>query len=163
MHTAKSASLDALRFAHGFTTSIVKDWPADKWTAQPSGLTNHAIWTIGHLAVTMPFFAAVAGTTISPLPESYGPLFSAGSKPTANSGEYPPAAEVLAAYKRATEDFIAAIEKLSEADLAQPSPKADGGFAIIKLDAVARASWHEAWHTGQLVLTRKALGLPSLF
>ena len=163
MHTAKSASLDALRFAHGFTASIVKDWPADKWAAQPSGLANHAIWTIGHLAASMPFFAAVAGVTISPLPASYGSLFNAGTKPTANSSDYPPAAEVLATYKRATEEFIAAIERLSDADLAQPSPKADGGFATIKLDGVARATWHEAWHTGQLVLTRKALGLPPLF
>ena len=163
MHTPKSASLDALRFAHAFTASIVKDWPADKWTAQPSGLANHAVWSLGHLAVSMPFFASVAGVTISPLPESYGPLFSAGTKPTAAATDYPPAAEVVAAFTQATADFIAAIEKLTDADLAQPSPKADGFFAITKLDAVARASWHEGWHTGQLVLVRKALGLPPLF
>lgn len=162
MITAKAAALESYIFTHNMTAGMVKDWPADKWTAQVPGLPNHALWTLGHLATSMPFFAAVAGVSVGALPEGYDALFGMGSKPTGDSAAYPPAVEVIAQYERTFREFCAAIEKLSDAELAEPSAKVDSGIVKLKLDALSRAAWHEGWHAGQVSLTRKAIGLAGL-
>jgi hypothetical protein len=162
MITAKAAALESYIFTHNMTAALVKDWPADKWTAQPAGLPNHALWTLGHLAASVAFFASIAGVSVGPVPENYNTLFGMGAKPTADSAAYPPAVEIIAHYERTFKEFCAAIEKLSDAELAEPSAKADSGFVKLKIDALSRAAWHEGWHAGQVSLTRKAIGLPGI-
>jgi hypothetical protein len=160
---ARDRALKSLAFAHTLTEKAIADFPDSKLTYQQSPTDNHALWTIGHLASTYAWFKSVFDGEMHALPKNYMALFGGGSKPSADHKQYPSLAEVKKHYNEAYEAFIAAANKLTDADLAQAPGIDTGGFCTDKLHALDRATWHEGWHCGQLCGIRKALKLPGVF
>lgn len=156
-------ALRSLAFAHAITQKAIKDFPESKLTYQQSPTDNHAIWTIGHLAATYAWFKSVFDGAMHPIPDTYNALFGTGSKVNPDSKTYPVFAEVKKRYDETYAAFVAAANKLSDADLAKAPATDTGGFCNDKLDALERAAWHEGWHCGQLCATRKSLKLPGVF
>lgn len=156
-------ALDMLAFAHGTTTALLADWPADKLTFQPSPTDNHALWTIGHLASIYQWFASLLDGTYPPLPDNYNALFGMGSKPVADPAAYPPVAEVRANLDRMYARFAELAARIRPADAGKPTIGDSHGFCRDRADVIDKAAWHEGWHSGQLSSLRRALDLKGIF
>lgn len=154
--------LELLTWTHGMTTAILSDWPLDRITFQCSSNDNHALWTIGHLATTYSWLASLLDGHMTPLPDSYNPLFGMGSKPVADATLYPPMGEVRQHFDSTYARFADLAAKIKPADARKPTVGNSHGFAKDRADVLDKAAWHEGWHSGQLSTLRRALGLKGL-
>jgi hypothetical protein len=160
---AKERALQALEFNRTCTNNLLKDFPEDKGTFQPSPHCNHAIWIMGHLAVTDEWMHGMIAEVKTKLPESYGKLFGYQTQPQSSAKAYPSFAEVKKNYQAARDNLLKAAHAVSDEALCKPLGEKGGGFVSDGLDALHKSAWHEGWHAGQLATVRRALGLPSSF
>lgn len=156
---AKEHAIAVLNFARGQTDQLLEDIPEDQFLHQPVEGGNHALWVMGHLAVSDEFLAGLYDGGAARLPETYDKLFGMGSKPTNDAAAYPPVAEVrqhLAATRRRV---LAAVQAANDATLNSPLPDDIEGFASDRLAALFNIAWHEGLHAGQITTVRKSLGI----
>lgn len=163
MTTAKQYTDGFVRWTRVITLQLLNDWPADKWTFQRFPGDNHALWVMGHLAVTDAWIASEAGVAGAAVPEAYHKLFGMGSKPSANAADYPSADEVRSVFSEVRGKLLAWYESAGDAQLSASLKEKTGGFANDVLDAFNKIAWHEGWHSGQVATLRRALGLKSIF
>jgi uncharacterized damage-inducible protein DinB len=161
--TSKERALQLLQWVRKITNDILKDFPEDKATFQPTPLSNHALWTMGHLAVTDQWMLKMFGDDKTRLPPRYGPMFGYSTKPSAAASAYPSFAEVRRQFDAMHEAILAAARAASDASLEVPLGEKGGGFADDGLDALYKTVWHEGWHAGQLSQLRRELGLKGVF
>lgn len=161
--SAKKYADTFIRWTRVVTLQLLNDWPADKWTFQRTPEDNHALWVMGHLAITDAWLAGEIGIPGVSVPESYHKMFGMGSKPAANAAEYPSADEVRGVFSECRGAVLAWLESATEAQLAASLKEKTGGFADDVLDAFLKSAWHEGWHSGQLGTLRRAMGLKSIF
>lgn len=165
--TAKAGSgakrwSDMVSWSHGMLSALLKDWPQDKWTFQNAPSDGHALWQMGHLAMTYAWVENSLVGTKPEFPERYNALFGFGSKPVDNPALYPSVAEVRSAMERGWERVAKITGAMKESDLAKAPAGDTGGMAKDKGEMVRLLVWHEGWHQGQLSSLRKALGLPGV-
>ncbi len=132
------------------------------WTYQVHPNANHAMWFAGHMASADNFFVGVVSPDkATTLPPGYKEMFGMGSKPSPKPGDYPPPEEVLKVVRDRRQALLAALDSLSEADLAK-QPKDAPDFFKDMASVFELAIWHEGIHTGQISIARRALGHPPL-
>ncbi|HYF15001.1 MAG TPA: DinB family protein [Phycisphaerales bacterium] len=152
-----------LRWTHGVLEKTIADWPAEKRFAQFDGLPNHLTWQLGHLARTYDWLRCCLDGKAPTVNEAWKPVFGGGSKPTADAAAYPPFEQVKAEFDRTFNDFAKAAESMQpELLTAKPALEA-GQFADTRFRIITQGAWHDGWHMGQLLGTRKALGMKSIF
>ncbi len=160
--TTKEHALRILNFSRQFFNDLLEGVPADKLLHSPVPGGNHALWIIGHLAVTDDFFADMVDGQGQKLPQRYRELFDLGSTPTANEADYPPVSEIREQFAAARQRLISAYEAADEDTLSQPLPQELSNFAPNKLGLPLTQAWHEGIHTGQLSSIRRSLGIKPL-
>lgn len=160
--TEKQRALSGLRFARAITANLLKEFPADKVTFQPSPTDNHVLWNLGHLACTYQWMGSLLDGKPKATPEKYDELFGGKGTPVSDPKKYPALAEVRREYERGFDRFIAAFEATKDADLNKPVLGEGYGFVTDRLDAATKATWHEGWHAGQISSIRRALKLPGV-
>lgn len=124
---------------------------------------NHIAWQIGHLIVTERQLARhVPGVQFPELPAGFAEKYA--NKPDAQNagGGFATRAQYLELFNQTRAATVAAVAKLSDADLDKP---AGGGPAGIKdlgglLNLIAN---HTMMHGGQFSVVRRKLGKPVLF
>ena len=158
---AKTGAIAALRMSRGILNQLIADFPADKAAFQPAPTDNHLLWMLGHMPYGYVYFASILGGTVTEPPESWKPLFSAGSKPEPDAKKYPSVAEMKKVFDSTFEEFMAIVEKMSAEDLGK-APAIPAAWLPDRLAALHAVVWHEGWHGGQLANVRKALGLPKI-
>ena len=127
------------------------------WTYQVHPTANHAMWFAGHMASADNFFVGVVSPTRrSTLPPGYKEMFGMGSKPSPNPNDYPPPEEVLRLMRDRRQALLAALDSLSEADLAKPMPEGRPDFFKDLAGVFEMAIWHEGLHSGQISIARRA-------
>lgn len=138
--------------------------------AQPPGLPNHVVWSLGHCALTMHRVAHnLDGGTI---PES--DLSNAARNGSAfvieevAFGSSPKSSAAMPSLTRAIEIFNAVCDRLAEAcrratadQLAATIPW--GNTTTTTYLLVARMLFHNGFHTGQIADIRRALAMKSVF
>ncbi|CAG0964940.1 hypothetical protein PHYC_00930 [Phycisphaerales bacterium] len=149
------------KFAHQTAAKFGSGFADNQVTAQPTPTSNHLLWSFGHLAVSNAWFASLIDGAPIGVSDDWDKMFGMKSKPTSDPAAYPPFAEVQAAYAKSAERIEDAARSRTDADMVKPCASDSGGFCADKLDAIAKAAWHEGWHLGQIAELRKALGLPS--
>ncbi len=150
-----------LQFGRNFFDLLLADFKTpEQWTHQVCPGGNHALWIVGHLANSD---NAIVGM-IAPEKKVEGPAFTAkfraGTQPTGNPSDYPPAEEVLAYWRERRQALASVVEGLTDADLEKPLPQGSPLAARLP-DAgglVSFISFHEGMHAGQLTMARRALG-----
>jgi hypothetical protein len=151
-----------LRFAHKMLADMAAGIPDDRGTSQLPGAYNHKLWTLGHMADSNQWFAALIDGQGMTLPAEWNKLFGMGSTPADDPAIYPPMADARAAFEASVDRLCAAIEARTDAELDTP-PAGDGaGFVLDKLDSALKAAWHYGWHLGQIAALRKGLGAPAM-
>lgn len=160
--TMRDQAIANLNWTHGSMQALMKDWPADKLTWQPTGHENHLLWTIGHLATFYSWAHSLLAGKPLELPDGFAKKFGYRSTPVRDERAYPSLDDVLRVHDRAYGALITAAERLKAGDVLSP-PAADAhGTADTRLDAIHRSAWHEGWHQGQIAALRRALGLSGI-
>jgi hypothetical protein len=160
----KTDILSCYRFNLWYLDRLLADIPAEKLTAQPGGVKNHPLWTVGHLA-----WAGDAGILVQELPRlcpaDWTKLFGRESQPVEDAKIYP-ALEVVrgtleACHARLAEIYLSADQE----SLGKPNPHPRLGTILPTIGAQVIFSMigHESQHLGQLAAWRRSLGFSPMF
>lgn len=104
---ACTKAAEALQFAGHVFSMMWKDWPSGKACAMSGGHDTSLLWNIGHLAVSGDYFHGLMTGEPGICPEHWGALFAPGTKPTMRDADYPPLAEVQAAFQKTVQRMAA--------------------------------------------------------
>ena len=156
---ARDQALSLLAFSHKMISDMLSGVPAEQCTAQSGPVTNHVLWTLGHVAMTNDWLASLIDGRPGAVPKAYESLFGMGSVPVVDTSKYPSLAEVRAEFDRGYERLVSAAKKRNDAELLTPPLGNSFGFTNNKLDSVLKAAWHEGWHIGQIADLRRGLGI----
>ena len=150
-----------LAFARQATLAFLEDIPEDKlcYCAVPG--SNHAMWLIGHLALTD--VVVRHDPEARGCPEGWDKLFGQGSEPIPDASAYPSLDEMKAQLSARREDVIAWFGAMDEARLLQALPAERQGFAPNYAGLMCTLAYHEGLHAGQLRVIGQALGKPPKF
>ena len=151
-------------FNLNYTNMLMAEVPDERMAEQPTGITNHGAWNLGHIIYSLSMVRQLtgAGPDANPLPEGE---YGMGSAPTNDRAAYPSKEDLLAKLA-ATHDALAPrLAAMKPEDLAAVNP--NEGFRKMMPtvgDAITFLSTsHYAVHLGELAVWRKAIGLPQLF
>jgi len=139
--------------------------------AQPTGLPNHVIWNLGHLALTMsrvtekldarpPDLACFSsgGST----PQAFGlESVAFGSQPSTPGQSYPSLARATEIFNESVDRLAGAVRNAGDARLQDTTPWGNGTTTLSML--IVRMVFHNGCHTGQMTDTRRALNMKSIF
>ncbi len=162
MHQQIIASLEMSR---SFLLASVADIPDERFAEQPPGVPNHAAWTLGHLVYSNQLIGGEMG--LQPwLSEEWNwpELFGGGSVPVPTRKTYPSKRELVDAMNDGLSRLTARLAELGDAGLDTDLPDTSYrhvfptlGHAVLQVAAA-----HFGYHLGQLVVWRKAIGLPPI-
>lgn len=146
LHDASSITLQLLTYAE----PILRDLSDERLAlAATNGKT--AGWLLGHLCITGDFIRRKTGRP--PLtPREWGARFAPGSTPSRVASDYPPLAELRAAFDAIYRDLAAAAPSLADDVLAAPSPfePARARFPTTRAFLTWIMTGHLGYHIGQL-------------
>jgi uncharacterized damage-inducible protein DinB len=155
--------LHALNFGRRATLGYFEDIPDDKLCFQACPGANHALWVLGHLAMTDEYFLDNVGGKPRNKFDAWEKKFFMGSKPTPSPADYPPASEVKQVLDQNRRTLLDWFGGMSDAELVRPIEGDMGQFAPTRAALVSTIAWHEGMHAGQLTVIRKSLGIAPKF
>ncbi len=135
----------------------------EQWTFQVHPTANHALWFAGHMGVSDNFFLTVVAPDKAAELDGYDERFGMGSKPTSDPADYPPPAEVLEVMRERRQALLAALDGLADEDLTKATPEGTPEMFTDLGSIFELTIRHEAMHTGQMSIARRALGNEPLF
>jgi len=171
---AQDSLAEAIRSNKTLIGRYLKGFSDANHTKQAAGLPNHVAWNLGHIALTMhrvaerldgqglpvsEFVSGAAGNAQRFASESV----AFGSMPTGDSTAYPAYARCVAIFEGACERLASAVSQASDAQLAAETPWGAPGMTMPMHLLVARMSFHNGMHCGQIADLRRALGMGSIF
>jgi len=142
---------------------LVQDIDADRWCWQPFETANHVLWSVGHIGVGDGLAIESLTGKKSSIPNGYDALFGPKSTPVADASKYPSQKDVMDFLAKQRQDLLRALDASDEGVLTRPMPDMwkslwpDVGAMLFSL------ACHEDFHTGQIAVIRKALGLKPKF
>lgn len=177
--TGKIAELitSGAKIALGFAEQSLKGIEGHMFARRPAwGMggqeieCNHAAFVYGHLAVYPPRIVAMLGgaSTAAPaVPGTYEALFKAGvaCKDDPHGDVYPPMDEIVRVFLEGQKAAIAAVERMSDADLTRANTTGAMQDRLPTLGAVVNflLNDHVMMHMGQVSTWRRCMGLGSVF
>jgi len=142
-----------------FVEKSVADLSEQQMVEQPTGVPNHAAWTLGHVILSCQGIAVELGAEAW-LPDNWESVYGYGSMPRGDLQFYPRKAELLAILASATSRLRQALLAATDSVLSRSLP---GGqlptMAHLLLQVVVA---HTAYHAGQLTVWRRAIGKHSV-
>jgi uncharacterized damage-inducible protein DinB len=154
-----------LEFGRRTMEGLVADLDGADLVAPPTSRGgNHALWVMGHLAVSE---ASIVGRFIKgqePALKEWQPLFALGSQPTSDLSKYPAKSELLKKSQAVRQETLNLLGSLSEKDLDKPTSVQQNQelFGTIGRCFVTMVH-HQAFHIGQIAVVRRALGRKPAF
>jgi hypothetical protein len=130
---------------------------------RPAPNANHIAWQLGHLIAgeNMLVKLAIPDAKFPELPAGFAEKY--GKQNAANDTGFLTKAHYLELFNKAREATIAAVAKLSDADLDKPTTGSMAQFAPTAGAMLMLASNHTLMHAGQFTVVRRKLGKPVLF
>jgi len=142
----------------------VADFSDQEMLVRPVPAANHALWQIGHLAVSeQRFLAAVAGEGAAPPPAQWAGKFTAETTRTDDLAFFPKRDEVLTYFEQVRNAAAAWVRSLSQTDLEKPTSGRMASFAPTFGHLALMLANHTSMHLGQFQVIRRKLGKPVLF
>jgi hypothetical protein len=170
--TTQELLADAVAASKGALTRFLTGFTDANRTAQAPHLPNHAIWTLGHVALYL--HDAAGRIDGRPMPEKdIGPdagsghsrfandAIGFGSKPANDPARYPTLARGVAIFEAACERLATAARRADGATLDRQTEWM--GMQIPLGLLVTRLILHIGMHTGEIMDLRRALGLEPIF
>ena len=148
-----------LERSRGFSARLLEDFStAEEWTRQLHEGGNHAVWFVGHMGTTDNFMISILDPDRAEEREDYSRSFGMGSEPSAEITDYAPVEELLSFMVSRREVLLEILDGLDEKSLERETPEGTPGFMPDYASVFETAIWHEALHSGQLSMIRRALG-----
>jgi hypothetical protein len=135
----------------------------EQWVKQVHDGCNHALWFAGHMGISDNFFISVVAPDQALKQSGMETSFGMGSQPTNRITDYPAVASVLGFMRERREKLLSVLESMTDDDLARPTPAGTPDFLSDVASVFEMAVWHEGMHSGQLSVTRRALGFKPRF
>lgn len=153
----------SLEISHGYAADCVADIPDEMLARQPSGVKNHAAWTLAHLAVSLQLVGETIGAGEWLAPEWLS-QYGTGSTPKTDRRAYPALEAMLGALKEGRERVLLRIEAGGAELLAQPLAQEEISRHLPTFGHVVTQILvaHTAYHVGQLQVWRRAMGFGSV-
>jgi hypothetical protein len=155
-------ALAQIQFARDYTQSLLAEIDEAEWFTMPPGCPTHVAWQVGHLAMAeygLCLFRQRGRQEIDLelMTSGFRKLFSRGTVPAADTGQYPSADEIRATFDRIHAQVLKEAPSFTEEQLKE---SADMPYAVeaTKLGSLLFCSHHEMLHAGQLGLLRRLLG-----
>lgn len=149
-----------LKNNQGIANKLLEDINEEESLTQTSERFNHIRWLTGHLVYSNSYVLSLLGDE-SENYKDFEKLFGMGSKLTDDTSAYPSMKSLRERLNLIHEKAIKAIEKASDADLEREVD--EGELKSPLWQKVAFFSMHEAYHAGQIVIVRKAIGRENPF
>jgi hypothetical protein len=162
---AKDVIQTALASTKNMTEMYLGDLSDADLLVRPVPKANTIAWQLGHV------IAAEVNLVRSQIPDASYPELPAGfaeahTKETASSDSpkgFKSKAEYLELFTKVRTGTLAALDKLSDADLSRPTQGQMASFAPKLADFFILLANHVLMHTGQFTVLRRKLGKPVLF
>jgi len=155
-------AIEQIKFARGYTLTLLGDIQGDDWFRVPAGVTTHLAWQVGHLAMAeygLCLFRQRGRKSedLELMPSKFRKQFSRGSEPDPVPANHASPDELLAAFHRIHEQCLGEMATFSPESLAEA---VDMPYAVYpnKLGSLLFCSHHEMIHAGQIGLLRRLLG-----
>lgn len=156
--TALTSALDTLKMFLG-------DMSDNDITIRPVPGANNVAWQLAHLATAESFLlnGQLPGVTYPELPAGIVGLGTERTGRTDPEGGYLPKAQYLEWLDKVRAATVAAVEKLTDADLDRPVTNSMAKFAPTLGALLILTANHTLMHGGQFSVVRRALNKPVVF
>jgi hypothetical protein len=145
----------------GMIDMFLKDFSDADMLFRPAKTANHAIWQMGHLANSVRGMVTTCDPTVA-FPFEDDTRFGKSKASIDDPAFFPNKAELVGRFDQAMDIAAAWAAKLSDADLAKPTPDRMQAFAPTVANVAILLASHPFMHIGQFTVTRRALGKPIL-
>lgn len=145
----------------GMLNMFLKDFTDADMLFRPAKTANHAIWQIGHLANSVRNMVSSCDPSVA-FPFEDDTRFGKSKASIDDPAFFPNKAELLGRFDQAMDIAAAWVAKLSDAQLAKPTPERMQAFAPTVASLAILLASHPFMHLGQFTVTRRALGKPIL-
>ena len=154
--------IHTLEYTARFMGQSVADLSEEDLVRQPSGVPNHATWTLGHIIYSCHAMATELGAEPW-LPEDWESVFGYGSTPRSRERRYPKKAELQTFLAGATTRLCETLRAVDASVLSRRLPdEEDGDFPTMGDLLLQVIVAHTAYHAGQLAVWRRAMGKESV-
>lgn len=157
--------IERLIAARRWTTNLLADIEESRWFESPAPGIQHVAWQVGHLAASQAVLIHNRCLNIpmaEVVPESFTKQFGRGSKPVGDAAAYPTIADIRRMFDGVQADCLTRIRQMTPADLELPAFGDPHPMFVTRGEAVAMSVMHEAFHAGQIALTRRLCGKAAL-
>ena len=153
----------SLKMTQRVYSSYVSDLTDEELMLRPGPGCNHIAWQLGHLiSSNTSILNAVLPDAAPSLPEGFDQKHGKSNSGSDDPKDFLTKDQYVTLFSKLDDAIVAAIDRLSEADLDQPSPEAwRGKFPTIGSLAVVLVA-HTMMHVGQWVPIRRKLQKPVL-
>jgi hypothetical protein len=159
---AKQAIQTALQGSQHIVTMFIGDLSDADLLVRPVPSANHIAWQLGHLIVSEQGLGkALPGVAYPELPAGFDTQHN-GKNAASDSG-FGTKSDYLNFFGKTREATLAALNKLSEADLDKPNTGPVAQFAPTLGALFLLVGNHGLMHAGQFSVVRRKLGKPVLF
>jgi hypothetical protein len=155
----------ALQSTHSMLNSYLSDLTDAELLIRPVPTANHIAWQLGQLinAEVELLGPALPGLAKVQLPPSFKEKYTSEASHIDPPKGYLTKAEYLGLFGQCREATIAAVSKLTDADLDKPNTGSMAKFAPTLGALLLLQSNHVLMHAGQFTVLRRKLGKPILF
>ncbi len=145
----------------GMVDSFLKDFSDADMLFRPAKTANHATWQMGHLTNSVRGMVTMCDPAVT-FPFEDDPRFGKSKANIDDATFFPNKAELLSRFDQAMDFAAAWVAKLSDADMARPTPERMQQFAPTVAHVAILLASHPMMHLGQFSVSRRALGKPIL-
>jgi len=160
MSTAQLLSKNILQ-TKSMVASALADFSDADMMFRPAKTANHAIWQVGHLANSVRNMVGACDPSVK-FPFDDDSRFGKSKAASDDAAFFPNKAELLKRFDQAMDIAAGWVAKLSDADLAKPTPEFMQAFAPTIGNIAILLGSHPYMHLGQIQVSRRALGKPHL-
>ena len=145
----------------GMIEMTLKDFSDADMMFRPAKTANHAIWQMGHLANSVRGMVTACDASVK-FPFEDDTRFGKSKASFDDASMFPTKAELISRWNQAMDTAAGWVAKLSDADLAKPTPEFLQSFAPTFGNIAILLASHPYMHLGQFQVSRRALGKPHL-
>ena len=166
---AKDAIRTALKSTQHFVNWYLSDLSDADLLVRPTPGANHIAWQLGHLVVAESMFVTkmpgldLSGARYPDLPPGFAEQHAKDKAAQDPPTGFATKAQYLGLFNQARQATLAALDKVSDADLDRPTEGRMATFAPNLGALFLLTSNHSLMHTGQFSVVRRKLGKPVLF
>lgn len=162
MQTAEAIK-SAMTLSDMVLTSYISDLSDADLMQRPGIGCNHLAWQLGHLiAAEVNLLNAVCPGQGAALPAGFAETHAKENCSSDDASQFKTKQEYLALYQTVRASTVAALERLSDAQLDAPSPEHFRSLVPKVGDYLMLIATHPMMHAGQFVVVRRKLGKPIL-